>query len=264
MAEKFDDIVEMGPIPEQSRARALAIAEALERDIVRHRLEPGIRLIQERLAEEYGVSRTPIREAMRILEARGLIEHKGRGRATVRLPTAEECRDLFLVRARLEAFAAERAARWISRPHLEDLKAAQELFRKSAALFETVPEADSERRSAIFEDINTANDAFHDTITDAASCPPLVDLLLELRRRTPREVSWAAMNHDSGLLQDGLYDHDKILQALSNGDSRRAADLLKRHVLSAGATIVYWLEGRGKASRQRLVRASLRSVSTYG
>jgi DNA-binding GntR family transcriptional regulator len=236
---------------ERSASQALLIAEKLERAIVRGELTAGAPLGQEAIADRFGVSRTPVREAMRILQARGLLEQRGRS-AIIRLPSPAETRDLFLVGAELEGFAAERAASRLEAPRIADLVAAHEAFAAESAAFESIPAEDVEKRATVFEAISDANEVFHDTVAEAAESPALVTAILDLRRRIPREVAWISMNHDPGLLLDGISDHSKVVEALSEGDARAARQQMRRHVLSSGATIVYWLEGHGKASRARL------------
>jgi DNA-binding GntR family transcriptional regulator len=236
-----------GPVVNQ----ALLIAEELERAIIRGELTAGARIGQVAIAERFGVSRTPVREAMRILQARGLLEQQGRS-AIIRLLSSQEARDLFLVSAELEGFAAERAATRLGAPQIADLVAAHRAFEHESAAFERAPADDAELRATVFEAISVANEVFHDTVAEAAESRALVASILDLRRRIPRELAWISMNHDPGLLLDGIADHAKVVDALENHDARAARQQMRRHVLSAGATIVYWLEGHGKASRARL------------
>jgi DNA-binding GntR family transcriptional regulator len=231
--------------------QALLIAQELERAIIRGELAAGVRIGQEAIAERFGVSRTPVREAMRMLQARGLLEQHGRS-AIIRLPSPGEARDLFLVSAELEGFAAERAASRLGAPQIADLVAAHEAFEHESAAFERIPPDDSEQRATVFEAISVANEIFHDTVAEGTESPALVASILDLRRRIPRELAWISMNHDPGLLLDGIADHRKVVEALESHDARAARQQMRRHVLSAGATIVYWLEGHGKASRARL------------
>ena len=96
------------------------------------RAPAGTRLRQEALAEEFGVSRTPIREALRKLQASGLVELPNRG-AVVRGLSPREIRDAYEVRAELEGLAAELAAQRISHEQLERLQRARAQFREALA-----------------------------------------------------------------------------------------------------------------------------------
>src|SRR5437588_7070619 len=92
---------------------------------------PGDRLRQELLAEEFKVSRTPIREALRLLEAKGVISQAPRHSAVIRAPSPREVRETYQVRAELEGLATELAAHWISDNQLEDLRTIHGSFVKS-------------------------------------------------------------------------------------------------------------------------------------
>src|SRR6059058_6109007 len=96
-------------------------------------LVSGTRLRQEALADEFGVSRTPIREALRKLQAGGLIELQPNRGALVRGPSAREIRDAYEVRAELEGLAAELAAQRIQQVQLDGLHEAQSEFRETLA-----------------------------------------------------------------------------------------------------------------------------------
>src|SRR3954471_6447027 len=96
--------------PNGSASRADHLAHELQVEIITGRSPIGTRLRQEDLAARFGVSRTPVREALRQLQAIGLVEQLGHRGALVRRFSAEECRNVYLVRAELEGLAAERAA----------------------------------------------------------------------------------------------------------------------------------------------------------
>src|SRR4029078_7542959 len=106
-------------------SRADDLARELQAEIVTGRIPPGARLRQEDLAARFGVSRTPIREALRQLQAIGLVEQLGHRGALVRSFSPDEARNIFLVRAELEGRAAERAAGRLTTYDNADLDTAQ-------------------------------------------------------------------------------------------------------------------------------------------
>src|SRR3954451_8950118 len=104
---------------EERRALVDKLAAQLQARVLNGELASGTRLRQEALAEEFGVSRTPIREALRKLQASGLVEVQPRRGALVRAPSAREIRAAYEVRAELEGLAAELAARRIHQEQLD-------------------------------------------------------------------------------------------------------------------------------------------------
>ncbi len=109
------------------------LAATLQARMLSGELVSGTRLRQEALAEEFGVSRTPIREALRKLQASGLVELQTDRGALVRGPSAREIRDAYEVRAELEGLAAELAAQRIQQAQLDGLHEAQSEFRETLA-----------------------------------------------------------------------------------------------------------------------------------
>ena len=98
------------PVPPAHGATVAFIVERLREDILAGRLQPGSRLVESDLTSRFGVSRGPVREALRRLTADGLIEHWPHRGAVVRRLTEREIRELFLIRIEMEALAARLAA----------------------------------------------------------------------------------------------------------------------------------------------------------
>ena len=125
---------------------------------------PGSRLRQEALAEAFSVSRTPIREALRVLETQGFVRHLPNQGTIVRVPEPREIREAYQVRAELEGLAVELATEWITDADIEKLKAANADFIR---VVEGPPTG--EKRADVAGDGSQpnwveANDAFHDVI----------------------------------------------------------------------------------------------------
>jgi DNA-binding GntR family transcriptional regulator len=106
------------------------IALVIEEAIVSGELEPGTVLRQEQLSEQFNVSRTPIREALRRLAALGLVSFVPNRGVRVRTISREELHEAFMVRAELEALATEVAATKMTPEDLEELEAAEQHFAK--------------------------------------------------------------------------------------------------------------------------------------
>jgi DNA-binding GntR family transcriptional regulator len=196
----------------------------------------GSRLRQEALAEEFGVSRTPVREALRQLQATGIVELLPNRGAVVRGPSAREIREAYEVRAELEGLAAELASERISDRDLVQLREAEALFRESvASLIER-----RARRPAPWRDESVwvrANDLFHQAILEAAGNRRLSDTIADLHRSFPRDLTWAALSQSSRLLAENVEQHAQILEAIERRDPNEARRRMIDHVRSAGELV---------------------------
>jgi DNA-binding GntR family transcriptional regulator len=217
------------------------LAGAIQTRVLSGDVPVGTRLRQEALAEEFGVSRTPVREALRQLQATGLVElHPNRG-AVVRGPSAREIREAYEVRAELEGLAAELAAGRISDRDLLRLREAQALFRKSV---ETLI-ARRARRRAPWKDESVwvrANDLFHQAILDAAGNERLSDTIADLHRSFPRDLTWTALSQSSRLLEENVEQHEAVLEAIEQRDSAEARRRMIEHIRSAGELVTLHFE----------------------
>src|SRR6184192_734976 len=137
------------------------IALALEDDIVSGRIEAGSVLRQEQLSERFGVSRTPIREALRRLAALGLVSFVPNRGVRVRTITAQELREAFLVRAELESLTTEIAAPKFTEAELDELEVAEEAFSAATQALRARPREDVDRWR-LTHDWVLANHGFHD------------------------------------------------------------------------------------------------------
>ena len=229
-----------------SPSRADDLAHELQVEIVTGRIPLGTRLRQEDLAARYGVSRTPIREALRQLQAIGLVEQLGHRGALVRSFSPDECRNIFLVRAELEGLAAERAAGALTTYDNADLETAQALLRAGGELLAARPAADDETGLIALQQCSQANELYHNVILAAANCPPLRDTVQSLMNRVPRSLAWHTFSADPGIVPRSAADHVRITEALNAPEPRRARRLLHAHVLDTGETLARWLERQAR------------------
>lgn len=217
------------------------LAGAIQTSVLSGDVPVGTRLRQEALAEEFGVSRTPVREALRKLQATGLVELLPNRGAVVRGPSAREIREAYEVRAELEGLAAELAAGRISDRDLLRLREAQTLFRTSV---ETLI-ARRARRRAPWKDESVwvrANDLFHQAILDAAGNDRLSDTIAELHRSFPRDLTWTALSESSRLLEENIEQHEAVLEAIEQRDPAEARRRMIEHVRSAGELVTLHFE----------------------
>ncbi|WP_135465789.1 GntR family transcriptional regulator [Crenalkalicoccus roseus] len=227
-----------GPGRGASQARLSQQAlQALREAILSGRLAPGERLVEERLSAELGMSRVPIREAIRQLLAEGLAVPAegaagGRG-ARVAAVTAEFARDLVEVRAVLEGLTARLAARRRDPATLERIRA---LLARGEALAAS---------GAPRQDLAALNAEFHDLLAVAGANRALQELMRPLRERT--ELLFRRNGTARAVLD--WQEHAMILTAVAEGDEELAALLATRHVRRAGAAALAEVAQREAAGR---------------
>jgi DNA-binding GntR family transcriptional regulator len=189
-----------------------SVYDAIRDAIVDGRIKPGEPLSENRLASEFGTSRTPIREALHRLEIEALVERLPRG-VQVRETSPEEIIDIYDVRITLEGAAARAAAERATELDRRRLRAAQ------AAMAAT---GDNARERAV------ANRQFHEAVWAASHSPTLIDLLHRLNVHLVRyptttlegDERWSAV----------LDEHAELLDAIDDRDPIRAREVAERHM----------------------------------
>lgn len=234
----------MSQTVEERRALVDKLASQLHARVISGELPSGTRLRQEALAEEFGVSRTPVREALRKLQAGGLVELQPHRGAVVRGLSPREIRDAYEVRAALEALAARLAAERVSLEQLARLDHAQREFR--AALKQT-----SVRRRGGHEvgprEVRRwagANDEFHQTIHEASGNDVLAGTLAQLAQNFPRDLSRLVLGESTAMLEANVREHEAILEAVAAHDATAAYELMQQHVVRAGSLVTLRVEQR--------------------
>jgi len=193
------------------------IATELRRAIVERRYKPGERLVESRLAAELGVSRIPVREAIRVLASEGLVEVADRRGASVARMSRQDVLETIELRALLEGQNARLAAR---RRDAQVQKRITAVLDKGARAVAT----------GRFDQLAALNQQFHDELTLASANNVLAELLTRLRDRT--EMLFAPTKPSR---QSQAWDeHAAILRAIVAGDEHVAATLAAHHVTRAG------------------------------
>ncbi|WP_207792106.1 GntR family transcriptional regulator [Siccirubricoccus phaeus] len=211
----FDVYGDHGNPPRRNlSAQALNI---LRRAILSGRLAPGERLVEERLSADLGMSRVPIREAIKQLLAEGLAvpaegSSGGRGARVVQVGK-EEAQDLIEVRAVLEGLNAKLAAR---RQDPETIARIRALLARGAAAAASAPR----------EELARLNAAFHDLLAVAGANRALAELMRPLRERT----ELVFRRNGTARAATDWKEHAAILEAVAEGDEELAALLAARHV----------------------------------
>ena len=184
------------------------LEEVLEGD-----LRPGEILVESALGKRFGVSRTPIREALRMLEQDGVLERVNRG-MRVRQTSPEEVLEIYGVRTILEAAAARDAA---TRRTEYDLVTLDRILRSMA-----------EARTATPQEMAAINRSFHRAIWQAAKNRTLTDLLERLAVHLRRYPATTYLR--SGRWDEALEEHRLLLEAIRRGDPNGAAEVAEKHM----------------------------------
>ncbi len=200
-------------------------AQEIRRRVFSGRLRPGAKIDQDALADELGISKLPIREALITLDHEGVVEHIARRGAFVARMTRDDIRDHFRVFGLVSGLAAERAAKNLSPASLQALA-------DHAERMEAEPDPAAKER---------LNFEFHRRINYAADSRRLVSLLGMLSK-TVSHGFYEAHEDWSGKADD---DHRLILNALAARSPARARTLVEKHFAEAGERAVALLEKQG-------------------
>jgi DNA-binding GntR family transcriptional regulator len=209
--------------------KADEIALALEDAVISGELAPGTVLRQETLSERFGVSRTPIREALRRLAATGLVSFEPNRGVRVRAIPREELREAFLVRAELEALVTELAVPRFDNARLLALRAAEADFAGLTVELLDRRRGEEERTELTGEWVR-ANYRFHDVIYEAAAVP-FVERVAKNARRTFLSRWRPGGPEIDDLYEQNMHQHRAILGAIEARSSEGARALAHEHVL---------------------------------
>ncbi len=192
------------------------VADRLRRSILSGGHKPGERLVEDRLSAELGVSRVPVREALRTLAAEGLVDIPPRRGASVAEISPDIARDLVEVRATLEGLNARLAARRHEGAIIGQLR-------------QVLDEGNRAAESGDVADLVRLNGAFHDKLAEAGRNSILWDIMRTLRERT--SLVFAA--NTAARSREDWDEHSRILEAVIDGDEELAGLLATRHVHQA-------------------------------
>lgn len=192
------------------------VTAALRERILNGEIALGERLVEGRLSEELGVSRMPVREALRELAAEGIVTIEPRRGATVTTYSDEQKRELIEVRATLEALNAKLAARRHDPKQIAELEA---ILEEGARLMA------EENPSAVIRQ----NFRFHEALGKVAGNSVLQDVIGSLRDRTAMLFA----PNGAARARQNWQEHAAILRAVIEGDGELAALLAARHVYNA-------------------------------
>jgi DNA-binding GntR family transcriptional regulator len=220
------------------------IAVVIEEAIVSGELAPGSVLRQEQLSERFGVSRTPVREALRRLAALGLVSFEPNRGVRVRTLTHHDLREAFMVRAELEALVTELAAERMTADALAELEACEKRFARLTKEMRS-HEPGGGRRS-LMSDWMRANHAFHDVLYRVADVPYIESVAKAARRTLSGPAVWAPSDdHLDRLYERNQAEHRAIRSALAAGSGAGARELAHEHVMHSFELLTTILEHVG-------------------
>lgn len=190
-----------------------AVYQTLRRGIIQGELAPGERLRSDALANELQVSRTPVREALRKLEAEGLVAHSG-ARLVVRALSEQDLTELFYVREALEGIAARLAAENATPSEI-------------TAIGDLLEDMDAVRKRGEIDTLRRLTGEFHQLICRAAHNNRLTQLLTSLLDQV-RQMRTSTL-YGEGRAGEALHEHRQLLQAIVARDGGRAEALARAH-----------------------------------
>ncbi|MBV9024393.1 MAG: GntR family transcriptional regulator [Streptomycetaceae bacterium] len=195
------------------RLSAQTVCSAIRDDIVNGYFAPGDRLAEEQLAKRYGVSRVPVREALRTLESEGFVSTRKHAGASVAEPSEQEAGDLLEIRALLEPLGVARAAERRTEQHLRVLRGLVKLGQERS-------------EKGQFSDLPALDGWFHQTLARASGSPSLAALLIQLRQK----ISWIYAVESPGRWMAAWEEHGAITDAVARNDAERARRLTTAHI----------------------------------
>ncbi|MGI5458618.1 GntR family transcriptional regulator [Streptomyces sp. CA-249302] len=224
------------------RIPAHSVCTAIRDDIVAGVYERGSRLTEELLARRYGVSRVPVREALRTLEAEGFVVTRRHAGACVAEPNEQEAADLLEMRMLLEPLGASRAAQRRTEAHLKVLRGLVRLGQERA-------------RRGSSEDLRSLGSWFHETLAQASGSPALTSMLTQLRHK----IAWMYAVDAPVNPVESWAEHGAIVDAVARGDSERARAVTSLHTERSSA--VHRLRFTSGGDRTDRVRNSQHAVN---
>ncbi|MCK8675918.1 GntR family transcriptional regulator [Streptomyces lichenis] len=227
------------------RVPAHSVCTAIRDDIITGVFERGGRLTEEQLARRYGVSRVPVREALRTLESEGFVTTRRHAGACVAEPTEQEAADLLEVRLLVEPLGAARAARRRTEAHLKVLRGLVRLGQERA-------------RQGRSEELRPLAGWFHGTLAQASGSPALTALLTQLRQK----IAWMYAVEQPARPGETWAEYGAIVDAVARGDAERARALTAQHVERLAGAHRLRIPAPGRPAGR--VRTSQHPVNTVG
>jgi DNA-binding GntR family transcriptional regulator len=215
------DLPESSLAPSLQRLERLrlhdTVVDHLRTFVVEGQLAPGAKLNERKLCETLGISRTPLREALKVLAAEGLIEIAPNRGASVSQMTDLEIRETFELMSGLEAFSGELACERITAQEIADIKVLHQAMLACRARND-------------LSGYYSRNQAIHDRINEAARNTALRQTYVSLNRRLM--ALRFRSNFQTPKWDSAIREHEEMIEALETRDGKRMAEILRKHLLS--------------------------------
>ena len=230
----LNNLVEIGDIkPNQRRSLSAETADKLRELILLEKLPPGMHIPERDLAEVLGISRTPMREALRILESEGLVDYTATRRSRVANPSLGELSNSMKVLGSLEALAGELACVNATDSELEEI----------AILDQQMSDGSNNMLSI---DFFKTDMQFHTTIVAASRNEALIDTHQKFNARLWRARFLSSRKIDARVTT--LNQHNDITDALTRRDAKAAAEAMRIHIETAIGNLVMSDDGQETSS----------------
>lgn len=206
----MEDILETKPLREK-------IADKIRADIIKGVYKDGERLIEPKLAENLGISRTPVREALRQLENEGFIEIIPRKGAVVKRMTLDDVDNLYMIKANLEGLAARQAIKYISDNDIKEMEKLNERFLLLA-----------KRNEDVVEEYLKYNVDFHNVFIQLSKNDKLIEILEGLSKNFQRIKGMLISKSERAL--KAYNEHLEIIKAFQSRDPNKAEMKVRWHI----------------------------------
>ena len=207
------------PAGTRKRTHSEDLARSLEAEILSGAVQPGAHLDEQSLARRFGVSRTPVREALRHLASSGLVSIRAHQGAIVRQLTLPELIEMFQVLAELEGLGARLAARRITKEDREKLRQSHKACKQYATRRD---------EAQFFEE----NYRLHDVMLLASQNKFLIERAHDLTRRVNPYRRFVTRH--PGMMEKSVIEHAAVIDAVERGDGAAAHDLMRSHLNMLG------------------------------
>lgn len=204
------------------------IVEMLEEEIIVQKLQPGQRIVEADICKRWNVSRSPVREAFRILESNGFLTHKPRCGTFVTQLTHQEAEEIYIIRANLESLAISLAALKHDENDLKVLKNLHERMLQAAT-------------KGLMSDIHRLNLKFHENLIEASKSPRLITLCKNLEKQI--KPYRAAVTVTRGM-ESSIQSHAKIIKLIEIRNSKMAEKERKQRILSSIPILKQYLKDK--------------------